>query len=174
MIRSILIAIALVFTLGGWSSPAPAQWRELVPPLSLASPIPEFSAPDLKGATVALTRLEGKPLLVNLWATWCPPCVHELPLLEALHKKHAADGLQVVGISVDRDLGLVEKMVDKHKLSFRVLHNATGTAARPFRVQQLPATFLYDRKGKLVWSTLDEIKPDDPAFAAALKQALAR
>lgn len=140
--------------------------------LPLQSPLPDAAWPDLEGHTVRLPALAGKPTLINVWATWCPPCIAELPVLAELHRAYAAAGLQVVGINIDVDLGTVEAAVAKHGIPYRVLHDAAGTSSRPFRLDQVPASFLFDAEGRLVWQTEDELKPGDPALRAALKRVL--
>lgn len=153
-----LVALAL-------AGPAAAE-------IPLQSPLPAATWPDLEGRPVALAGLVGKPVLVNVWATWCQPCIKELPVLVGLDRAHKAAGLQVVGIAIDLDLGLVEAAVAKHGITYRVLHDAEGTAARPFRLDQVPASFLFDAAGKLVWQTADELRADDPALQAALARVL--
>lgn len=140
--------------------------------IPLMSPLPEAGWPDLSGRTVKLSALKGKPVLVNLWASWCQPCIKELPIIQGLHTRYAAAGLQVVGINIDVDLGTAETFTERHALGYTVLHDARGDSAKPFRVQQIPATFLYDAEGRLVWQTDDEIEPGDPTLRAALKRVL--
>jgi peroxiredoxin len=67
-----------------------------------ATPVPDFTLPDLEGTEVSLSRWRGKYILLNFWATWCAPCLEEIPLFNRLQKRFGADGLQVVGIAVDR------------------------------------------------------------------------
>lgn len=162
VIRRALIAAALLL-----AAPAAAE-------LPLQSPLPDAAWPDLSGETVRLSALKGRPVLINLWASWCPPCIAELPVLAGLHRAHAADGLRVVGINIDVDLGTAERFTEKHRLPYTVLHDAQGVSAKPFRVDQIPATFLFDAAGRLVWQTADEVKADDPGLRAALKRALPR
>lgn len=140
--------------------------------MPLQSPLPAASWPDLDGKPVSLAGLRGKPVLVNVWATWCKPCLHELPVLIALDRAHRAAGLQVVGIAIDLDLGLVEAAVAKHGIGYRVLHDAQGTSSRPFALDAVPASFLFDGEGRLVWQTTQALRADDPALVAALRQVL--
>ncbi|MCA9538565.1 MAG: TlpA family protein disulfide reductase [Myxococcales bacterium] len=140
--------------------------------LPLQSAMPQFSAPTLGGESFELRALVGRPALVNLWASWCKPCKAEIPVLNALHRRHAVDGLQVVGVSIDLDLATTEQTVEALGVEYKVLHDAQGVSARPFRVQNVPATFLFDRQGRLVWRSTQALSADDPAFAAALARAL--
>mgnify|MGYP002629622703 CR=1 FL=1 len=147
--------------------------RDGPPPSDLGAPLPALSAPDLDGNTRALAEWKGRPLLVNLWATWCLPCVRELPDLAALHATWAPRGLQMVGVALDDDVGEVEALVARAKLPWTVLHDASGDTLRQFAVAQVPATFLYDRAGTLVWFRGDVLRPDDPALVEALRAVTA-
>lgn len=124
----------------------------------------QFEGPN--GETVDLQAWRGKPLLVNFWATWCPPCVEELPLLNAFHQQHAARGWQVLGLAVDQP-NAVLRFMEKLPLSFpvgmaklagaelsRSLGNATG--ALPFTVVMGRDGSVHDRKlGKVSRVDLD-------------------
>lgn len=110
------------------------------------------SFPDLSGRTRRLTEWQGRALVCNFWATWCAPCREELPLLEAVHREQAANGVQVVGIAIDTAPNIREflKVV---KISFPVL---VGEAGAITLMQQLgnrgaglPFSVLLDRRGTL-------------------------
>ena len=118
------------------------------------------------GGTLRLIDLEGDPLLLNFWATWCPPCVTELPLLETFHREQAARGWRVVGLAVDQGPAVAE-FLTQHPVSFpiglagldgvgwsRRLGNTTGA---------LPFTVVFDRKGVPFDRKLGAIKPEDRA-----------
>ena len=123
-----------------------------------------FPRPD--GGELRLTDFEGHMLLLNFWATWCPPCVIELPLLESFHRDSAARGWQVVGLAVDQGLA-VSEFLTRHPVSFpiglaglegvswsRRLGNSTGA---------LPFTVVFDRKGAAFDRKLGAIAPEDLA-----------
>lgn len=164
-----IAAMALMASLPVMASLAGNTAQAAMP---LQSPLPAASWPDLDGKPVSLAGLRGQPVLVNVWATWCKPCLHELPVLIALDRAHRAAGLQVVGIAIDLDLGLVEAAVAKHGIIYRVLHDAEGTSSRPFALDGVPASFLFDGEGRLVWQTTKALRSDDPALTAALRQVL--
>lgn len=77
----------------------------------------EFQSPS--GGTVALASMRGRPLLVNFWATWCPPCVEEMPLLDAFYREQQANGWQVLGLAVDKP-DAVREFLARHPVSFPV------------------------------------------------------
>src|SRR5690606_9627000 len=70
-------------------------------PLAIGDVAPDYGAPTLGGDTIRLESLRGSPVLLNVWATWCPPCREEMPALQELHERYADRGLRVVGVSVD-------------------------------------------------------------------------
>jgi len=105
----------------------------------------EFSLPDLKGKLQTLPK--GDVILLNFWATWCPPCRQEMPSMIELSKKYAAKGLKVVAVSVDRDGKALKNFVAEYKLPFLVLHDVDSAVAESYGVYRYPETFLIDRKG---------------------------
>ncbi len=106
-----------------------------------------YSLPDLKGVMHSIP--EGEVVLLNFWATWCPPCRKEMPSMAELHRKYAAKGLKVVAISVDRDANDLSAFVREYKLPFQVLHDADSKTSHSYGVFRYPETFLIDRQGQV-------------------------
>jgi peroxiredoxin len=109
----------------------------------------EFSLKDLTGKQWSLKSLRGKVVMVNFWATWCPPCRKEMPDLEVLHRGLGKQGLVVLALS-DEDEAKVRPFIAENGYSFPVLLDQGGAASKAFAVQGIPKTFLFDRKGRLV------------------------
>lgn len=128
----------------------------------LGKPAPAIEATDLDGRRVSLADLKGKVVLLDFWATWCPPCVAEMPNLNSLYARDADKGLAIVGVNLDamregvREADRVLPGVRRFLVDFRVswpnLPNGAGTAdiARAYGVTDIPATFLIDREGKII------------------------
>jgi peroxiredoxin len=114
----------------------------------------EFSLKDLAGKSWTFSELRGKVVLVNFWATWCPPCRKEMPDLQALHEKFAAQGLVILGIS-DEKAEKVEPFIRERKVTFPVLLDPKRKVNEMFVVEGIPKTFIYDREGKLVAQSID-------------------
>ncbi len=137
---------------------------------------PSTEVATLEGKKVSLQQLAGKAVLVNFWATWCEPCRMELPELSALEARHREKGLVVVGVSVDRTATAsdVKTFADRRKVVFPLWHDPDERLASAFGVQTLPASFLLDRKGNVVWSQTGAVAPNDAALAAAIDKAIAK
>ncbi len=114
---------------------------------------PDFSAATLDGQTVTLSALRGKVVLVDFWATWCMPCVAELPNVRKAHDAYGATGeLVVLGISMDHDRAKVERFARGNAPWQHIIGGPAedNTIARKYAVSGVPATFLIDHEGKVV------------------------
>ena len=114
----------------------------------------DFTLTDLQGKAWHLRELKGKVVLVNFWATWCPPCRKEMPDLEALYQEFKGKGLVVLAVS-DEDRAKVEPFVAEKKYTFPVLLDAGRKVSEQLRIEGIPKTFLYDRAGKLAAQSID-------------------
>src|SRR5208282_6274118 len=115
---------------------------------------PEFTLKDLSGKSWTFADLRGKVVLVNFWATWCPPCRKEMPDLETLYERFSSKGLVVLGIS-DEEAAKVEPFIRERKVSFPVLLDPGRKVNEMFVVEGIPKSFVYDREGKLVAQSID-------------------
>jgi len=119
----------------------------------------DFSAPvltlaDTQGATRSLIDYRGQVVLVNLWATWCPPCKEEMPTLQAFYKKHIKDGFVIIAINDGDPTPDVLQFVKDYELSFPVWLDPTYIATeQAFKTLNLPSSFIIDRDGtvRLMW-----------------------
>lgn len=109
-----------------------------------------FVFKDLQGQTQRLSDYRGKWVLVNFWATWCPPCLEEIPDLIALHAARSKTDLVVIGVALDSDKDSVIEFVQKKRINYPVVFGDYQLAAQVGEVEALPTSFLYDPSGKLV------------------------
>jgi peroxiredoxin len=127
-----------------------------------AAPFFAKTFPDLDGRPEAMARWQGRLVVVNFWATWCAPCVEEMPDLQRVHDEYRERGITVVGLGIDAPAAL-RRFRDEHRLSLplyaagadgselgRALGNASGA---------LPYTVLVDRNGRIVQARLGQIRP---------------
>jgi len=114
----------------------------------------DFTLTDLEGKSWRLKELKGKVVLVNFWATWCPPCRKEMPDLEALYQRFKNQGLVILALS-DEDAATVKPFIADRKVSYPVLLDTGRKVNVQFNVMGIPKTFIYDRAGKLVSESID-------------------
>ena len=113
--------------------------------------MPPFELPDVEGNLVSSASFEGDVLLVNFWATWCGPCIEEMPELSELHKEYADQGFSVIGISLDVDgPEVVKPFLEAYPVSYPVLLDDNTVADQFGGVWGLPVSFLVDREGNIV------------------------
>ena len=142
----------------------------------LMVPAPSTTFHTLEGAAVSFADFRGKLLLVNFWATWCAPCVEEMPALERLHSELADEGLAVLAVSQDRDgAAVVEPFLARIELQqLPVYLDATGVLGRAFALKGLPTTFLIDREGRVLAGLVGPAEWDSPEALAFLRHYLQR
>jgi peroxiredoxin len=174
----LLIVVAAVLTGLIWFN------RALFTPLDVGSRAPDYTARTLTGEPLALSRFRGEVVLLNVWATWCAPCVREMPALQRLHEDLSADGLRIVAVSVDAapTLGgegdgeftaVVNDFINRFGLTFTVLHDPTGKIQRTYQTQGLPSTFIIDREGRIRRKVMGAAAWDEPQYADEIRKLLA-
>lgn len=141
--------------------------------VDVGSMMPEYSSMSLDGSRFDLASRRGNVVLVNVWATWCPPCRAEIPELQALHDKYVDQKFEVVGISVDEaGADTVKQFVQEHKMTYPVALDSEGKIAELLQTSVLPTSVLLDRSGKIVWKKFGAVMPNDRELEQALDAAL--
>lgn len=135
---------------------------------------PALAAPSVDGDTVRLAALQGSAVLLNVWATWCPPCREEMPGLQALHERYAARGLRVLGVSIDSKgaESAIRRFMEDHGITFTILHDASETVARQFRTIGVPETYLIDVDGRIAHRWIGSFDPLAPEVLEAVEAVL--
>jgi peroxiredoxin len=122
-------------------------------PVKMDYPAPELSLTDMNGNPSSLADYREKVILVNLWATWCPPCKEEMPAMETFYRKHAADGFMIVAVNDGDPTPDVVKFVTDYGLTFPVWLDPTYIATeKAFKTMNLPSSFVINREGRIVLS----------------------
>jgi len=123
------------------------------PPAASPAPgsaAPEFVLQDLKGRPIQLSKLRGRVVVVNFWATWCGPCRMEIPGFVKVYEKYREKGLEIVGISInDAGLEVVRDFVAKNSINYPVALDTGQVAQRYGGITRIPTTFIIDRQGRI-------------------------
>ena len=145
---ALALVAGLVWTLRS-AVPASATTGGLTPSPRVGFVAPDFTLELLGGGQVSLSELRGKAVIVNLWASWCPPCRAEMPALQRVYEANGARGLEILAVNTtfqDSQAGAAE-FVREFGLTFSVPLDRTGEVSRSYLLRALPTTFFVDRDG---------------------------
>jgi peroxiredoxin len=157
--RTALAALIVCTTLPAFAVPLPARTQA-----------PTFARPDLDGRTVSLAAYRGRLVLVDFWASWCAPCIVEIPRLMALQKNHAGM-LKIIGVSMDDDAASARKVAAQYHFNYPVVMGDAAFGKLYGGILGLPAIFLVGRDGKVIQSWRGDFRPAsvEARVEAALK-----
>lgn len=127
---------------------------------------PDFELKTITGETIQLSDLSGQAVLVNLWATWCPPCREEMPTLEKMYNDYKDQGFVVLAVDMTHqdDPTAVAPFAEKYDLTFPILLDETGTVSKAYQLKSLPSSYFIDRNGMI----------DDVVIGGPMAEALLR
>jgi cytochrome c biogenesis protein CcmG, thiol:disulfide interchange protein DsbE len=128
-------------------APPPAAAAGADPAPAVGHPAPAFTLSDLDGQPVALGDLRGQVVLVNIWATWCPPCRAEMPAMQAALDRYADQGLVVLAVNQREDPAVVAAFMRERQLTFPALLDADGAVGAAYQASALPSSFFIGRDG---------------------------
>ena len=136
-----------------------------------ATPAPAWQLPDVDGRAVSSDRLKGKVVVLDFWATWCPPCRAEIPGYVELQKKYQREGLAIVGVSLDQGgPGVVSRFIADHRINYQVVIGDDKIVEAFGGIDAIPTTFIIDRQGVIRYRKVGAMPAG--AFEAVLAQIL--
>ena len=148
----LLVGLALL-ALNGSSSAAMSAPQ-------VGHPMASFTLTDLSGKQVRLSDYAGRPVLVNAWATWCPPCRAEMPDLHQLYLKHKAEGFEILAINAGEDTSIVNSFIQQNGFTFPVLLDPQTDLLDGFGIRDYPTSIMVGRDGKVKLVQVGMLTPD--------------
>lgn len=131
-------------------------------PVAIGEDAPDFSIPAFPTGTLNLKSYQGQIVVLNLWATWCPPCVEETPSLVRFAEKMKALGVIVLGVSVDEDAGALGEFINKNQILYPLGRDPDRSLSARYGTYQFPETYILDRRGHVAEKLIGAIDWDDP------------
>jgi cytochrome c biogenesis protein CcmG, thiol:disulfide interchange protein DsbE len=156
----VAIAAATIF-LAFYSRPAQ--------PVRVGGPAPGFTLPKLGGGDVSLKDYRGRVVVVNFWATWCPPCVEEMPSLVAFAEQVEPSGVTVLGVSVDSDAEALRQFVARYGVKYPVAQDMQQRVSTQYGTFKYPETYIIDKNGKIAEKLIGVVNWQDPRTLALVR-----
>ena len=145
----LLLAVAAIVLISRIQNPVASQ-SEITGSPEVGTQAPNFTLRNLQGNLEGLNDYKDKVIILNFWATWCAPCLEEMPSFEARYRRYRSQGLTVLAVSLDKgNSSKVQKFVDTHSLTFPVLLDSKGIAEKLYPSFTIPFTYVIDKQGRV-------------------------
>lgn len=131
-------------------------------PVRVGGPAPDFTLPKLEGGDVSLKDYRGRVVVLNFWATWCPPCVEEMPSLVAFAGQMEPTGVAVLGVSVDHDVEALRQFVARYNVGFTIARDIGQRVSSRYGTSMYPETYIIDKDGKISEKLVGPVNWQDP------------
>ncbi len=115
----------------------------------ISGPAPNFTLKSRSGENLKLSEYRGEVVMINFWASWCGPCRQEMPLLEQLYTRYSPLGFTILGINVEEDSKLAEKLLEEIPVNFPILFDTENAVSEKYNVVAMPSTIMVDRDGNM-------------------------
>ena len=158
--------ISIAFTLGAMAVAMPSMTA------SMSKLTPDVAVRSADGGSVRLADYKGKVVLIDFWASWCPPCKTSFPALDAIYREYQEKGLEVLAVNVDERRHDADTFLDAHPHRLTVLFDPKGVAPAAFGVKGMPSSFLVDRAGNIRYTHMGYSGNVDDSYRREIAQLL--
>lgn len=174
MINKILFASLLVTSItasADWQQP---ELSHNLTPVRAVIPASDFELEDMDEEKIKLTKYRGKVVLINFWATWCPPCIREMPSMEKLHQQINADDFKVLAVNQMEDIDQVFAFTGQLEVdpTFDILFDTTSEVSHAYGVRGLPTTYLIDKQGNIRYRAVGGREFNHPEVVKIINQLI--
>ena len=125
-----------------------------------------------KEARASLSSYRGKVVILNFWATWCPPCRAEMPSMETLYQRFKDQGLEILAVDIREEESVVRQFIQNNKYTFPVMLDSDGRVSSMYGIQAIPTSFILNREGKIIGRVVGSIYWDTPQAIAVFEALL--
>jgi peroxiredoxin len=143
---------------------AHAEASDLLSPIPDRPEAPEFELQGPNGEAYKLSQWRGQPVIVNFWATWCPPCRAEMPSMQRAWEQLRGDGVQLIAINVGEEAGQINSFLSQVPVDFPLPMDTDMRVSQAWPMRGLPTTFVVDPKGRIAYKAQGEREWDDPTL----------
>jgi peroxiredoxin len=169
------IAVAVVLGVLGFALGAALVLTPEITRIEPGAKAPNAKVVDVAtGDTVGIRDFRGQVVLLNVWATWCAPCLEEMPSMERLYRELGPEGLKVVAVSIDdKDPDAVRRWTEERAFTFTIVQDRSGKIQQTYQTTGTPESFVLDKNGVIVKKVIGAIPWDHPAQKALFRRLLA-
>ena len=167
-VRVALVALWIVTI--ACSVPENSETEDVSGPAVEGRLAPQFSVKDRSGQLHSLNDFRGKVVLVNFWATWCPPCIEEMPSMNSLQKTLDQEKFSIIAFSVDDSWDPVDTFIKSSNLDLNIYSDFEGKVAKRYGTHKVPETYILNKEGIVVRKIMGEINWTSPKVVSFLKE----
>jgi len=132
----------------------------------------DFTLQFLSGGSAALSSYKGKVVILNFWATWCPPCREEMPSMETLYQRYKNNGFEMLAVNIRENTDTVRQFIQRNNYNFPIMLDLDGRVNANYGVISIPTTFIINKEGRMVGRVIGSIYWDTPQIFAVMDHLL--
>ena len=165
----VIITASIFVISGATASPSAGEKPQTLTKIDGPPPAPDFRLEDQGGNFISLAELKGNVVIINFWATWCPPCREEMPSMQRAWEMLQSDKVKMLAINVGEDSDTIFTFTADYPVTFPLIMDKTASVTRDYGVRGLPATFIITPHGNIVYRVIGTREWDDPEVLAQIR-----